>query len=647
MIKEVLTISDNFTQLSKAVMDHISKLNRGKETKRAYARCFDGLGKYLQEQEVNYTDEAAATWLTAINKPTGKTEFALFKAAVNKLNDLYLYGEIQTGHYDQSKTTAGRLCTAFQAVLEHLLSSVSEKAPATVSRYRIGCANILLRFQSRGIYILSGITYEDLLDEFSSTAIETYYVRTAHHVNLRMLLQFLYEQGTVPYGYTLFVDGMTMQKGYFWNNVSTGQLAVLKESLLDNRSTLNLTDFQRLQNSLYQEHFQAGYSGTALTRLRRVTNLFLLFMDMNQLVYTPAVGCVWLESVKPFIITKEYKPFRRILCLLEQRFYDNPFPLKSYFVFNETAYDRLPDWCLPQVNEFLAMKKGEGLAHSTIEMYRGGICRFCISIDLMGIASFKSLTPQVVKQFNLIDKHRTPEGKNAYNSRNRKFLQFLGETGSLSSPFLFLALPCVCAARDSLVITLTEEEQKKLRNLFRSENPVLSQRKKAMIQLGLYMGIQGSDIISMTFDDIDWENASIRVLQDKTDYEVVLPMPLPVANALFRYIMYERPGADTRNVFVRKSAPFSPLGKGACRLALADALPERNVPGSGFHAARKTFATNLLQSDVPPRHIAEALGQRGLTNVHRYLSLEEGRMRMCGLGLHEGNLAMKEGFFHE
>ena len=78
-----------------------------------------------------------------------------------------------------------------------------------------------------------------------------------------------------------------------------------------------------------------------------------------------------------------------------------------------------------------------------------------------------------------------------------------------------------------------------------------------MLQLGLYMGIRQSDITGLTIDDIDWDNASIRIAQDKTDYEVILPMPTPVANALFRYIMQERPDTDSRSIFIRRYAPLN------------------------------------------------------------------------------------------
>lgn len=74
-------------------------------------------------------------------------------------------------------------------------------------------------------------------------------------------------------------------------------------------------------------------------------------------------------------------------------------------------YKRLPDWCRPPVDSFLEMKKNEGWAASTINMYRSSVCRFCLGIHELGIRSFRSLDAKTIKQFNLNDTHRTPEGK--------------------------------------------------------------------------------------------------------------------------------------------------------------------------------------------------------------------------------------------
>lgn len=631
-----------FIELSEAVMEHIFLNNCGKETVRCYRECFENLGLYLAAKAVDYSPEQGRSWLSSAD--VYKTKFALYSAAVKKLDDLYLYGEIRKWHYDPDKTIAGRLSPEYRALLEGIKASIATLASDTIERHVRQCASILLRFQDSGINSICIIRYEDLFCEFYSSKDKPYHSKCAHHASLKLLLQYLYDQGLCPYGFTLFTDAMSKGTGCCWNKAPEGGLEELRA--VKNAGTLDLDGFLDMRDELYRAHSKEGYSGTALLGILRITNLLYLFMDMNGLRYCPAVGSVWLNSIKHGLDDKEFKHFRRIVCLLEKQFEGVVLDLKSAFVFKDTLYDRIPDWCRPVVDEFLRMKTAEGRAPSTIRMYKACVCRFCFAIGEMGAESFRTISAADVKRFNLNDRHATPAGKNAYNSRIKVFLQYLSENGLAENHFLFLALPCVCAARETLVMTLTKGEQERLRDIFQENDTAVSLRGKAMIQLGLYMGIRESDIISLTIDDIDWDNAAIRILQDKTDYEVALPMPVPVANALYRYIMKERPEMPARDIFIRKHAPFCKVGKGACRNELKKALPERSTPGSGFHVTRKTYATNLLDGDVTPQHVAEALGHRGLESVHRYLSLDERRMRLCGLSLAEKGLLMKGGFCH-
>ena len=56
----------DFKQLSEAVMAHITAQDRGKETRRSYLRCFAGLGSYLNEKGVVYSQEEASAWLSSV-----------------------------------------------------------------------------------------------------------------------------------------------------------------------------------------------------------------------------------------------------------------------------------------------------------------------------------------------------------------------------------------------------------------------------------------------------------------------------------------------------------------------------------------------------------------------------------------------------
>ena len=159
-----------------------------------------------------------------------------------------------------------------------------------------------------------------------------------------------------------------------------------------------------------------------------------------------------------------------------------------------------------------------------------------------------------------------------------------------------------------------------------------------MLLLGLKMGLRESDIVNLKFDDIDWDTQTIRFIQKKTLVEVNLPMPTSVGNALFRYITQERHSKNTPYIFLSESAPYTRVSRSACNRALDSVLPDRNVHGSGFHVTRKTFATQNLRSGVGAEVVGEALGQRGTASVHRYLSLDDERMKLCALTFEQNRI---------
>lgn len=161
------------------------------------------------------------------------------------------------------------------------------------------------------------------------------------------------------------------------------------------------------------------------------------------------------------------------------------------------------------------------------------------------------------------------------------------------------------------------------------------------------MGVRASDVVALPGGGIGWDGATVRFVQAKTGYEVDLPMPADVANAVYRHVVAERPESREESVFLRREAPPAPLDAGAAQRSLRKALPDRSIPGSGFHSLRKTFASNMLRGGAAPAQVAEALGHRGIGNVRKYLSLDEERMRLCAISLEESGLLLEGGFGDE
>ena len=123
------------------------------------------------------------------------------------------------------------------------------------------------------------------------------------------------------------------------------------------------------------------------------------------------------------------------------------------------------------------------------------------------------------------------------------------------------------------------------------------------------------------------------IIQEKTKTPLTLPMPVPVGNAIYRYIKEGRPRVRSDYVFIRHKAPYGKLSNKTCTIALWSVLPERRSVHGGFHVTRRTFATNILRSGAGAGDVMDTLGHTDPTSVMKYLSMDEDRMRLCPLSL--------------
>lgn len=613
------------------VMDFLGKNQYCDSIIKSNRRCFNQLEDFLSGKGMVYSPQNADDWYQSIIKSLSKSYKGYYKTALLKLQDVYETGEIQSVHQTKTYTV---LEEYWKSILdEYLLQQEEHLTSATVDNHKHMCARFLIYLQRNEVKDIAGITYEVIIRFYKEDIHRGRWGKVQLDGCITIFMRYLYKKGLVPYGFTVIIHYLTFGKAGFWKEISPDTHEKIRD-IIASAPTVTVSRLRDYQVISEKVHRKEGYSKTVVSTFRRAADLLLLFLDMNGYPYSPGIAELWFNDVRRLCGTEAFT-IRRGICLIAAYHESSALPVCSVFREKKRTFDLLPEWSKEAAYRYVSNKTKEGWALSTLNMIRSSICRLCNYLDRIGISNFKELEASHIKQFNLNDVHKTPAGKNAYNVRIRHFLLYLGLNGYLGNPMLFVALTRASAPKESIVVVLTEDEMATLNREFDADDSVLSLRKKAMLLLGLKMGMRGSDIVKLKSDDVDWNNASIRFVQDKTGVEVNLPMPLEVGNAIFRYIMEERSKKNNPSIFLSEKAPHKPVGRAVCHIALKTALPERNVPGSGFHVTRKTYATDLLKNGVGIMHVADALGQRGISSVHRYLSLDENRMKMCALSLEE------------
>ncbi len=197
----------------------------------------------------------------------------------------------------------------------------------------------------------------------------------------------------------------------------------------------------------------------------------------------------------------------------------------------------------------------------------------------------------------------------------RAFLRFLNFRGECRDD-LAIAIPAVAHWRLArLPRCLSAEEVKRLIDASDGTSPGRL-RDRAILLVLARLGLRSGDVAGLRLSDIDWNNATLQVT-GKGRYQVRLPLPQDVGDALLRYLDCRPVNVPTDHVFMRSNAPCRPFASGdGVSSVVKHALKRANIdaPAKGAHLLRHTAATEMLRNGVP-------LDQIGLVLRHRSIDM--------------------------
>jgi site-specific recombinase XerD len=145
-------------------------------------------------------------------------------------------------------------------------------------------------------------------------------------------------------------------------------------------------------------------------------------------------------------------------------------------------------------------------------------------------------------------------------------------------------------------------------------------RDRAILLLLARLGLRPGDVAQLRLDDIEWETGSMRV-SGKSRYEVRLPLPQDVGDAIAAYLGGRPSTCPSDHVFLRNIAPFRPFRKGDGISSVVKRLMQRAgivAPVKGAHVLRHTAATEMLRHGVPLEKIGLVLRHRGIDTTAHY-----------------------------
>ena len=197
----------------------------------------------------------------------------------------------------------------------------------------------------------------------------------------------------------------------------------------------------------------------------------------------------------------------------------------------------------------------------------------------------------------------------------RAFLRYLNFHGE-SRDDLALAIPAFAHWRlAKLPRCLAAEEVNRLIAACDGTDP-RRLRDRAIVLMLVRLGLRSGDVAQLRLTDIDWNSGTLQVT-GKGRYQVRLPLPQDVGDAVVRYLERRPTYIDTDHVFIRSNAPHRPFASGdgvssVVKHALQRARIETTAKGA--HLLRHTAATEMLRNGVP-------LEQAGLVLRHRSIDM--------------------------
>src|SRR5699024_2887465 len=105
----------------------------------------------------------------------------------------------------------------------------------------------------------------------------------------------------------------------------------------------------------------------------------------------------------------------------------------------------------------------------------------------------------------------------------------------------------------------------------------ISFRTRAIGTLLVYTGLRSVDIANLKLEDIDWENDTIKIIQSKTSNPLELPMEAMIGNALYSYIIHERPKSEQPFIFLKNKHDDAVIGSSAVSIAVNKIMDAANI----------------------------------------------------------------------
>lgn len=277
-------------------------------------------------------------------------------------------------------------------------------------------------------------------------------------------------------------------------------------------------------------------------------------------------------------------------------------------------------------------------AYNTLRHKITNVSLFLTYLENNNITTLKKLDKQNVYSYiQLYDKY---DHVLSYKDRNkldiRLFLNWAFDN-NYSKYSGNMVLPKIIWHRRTTIRTYyTRDEITRLLNVI-DRRTKKGKEDYLIVSLICYLGLRISDVVHLKISDIDFNENTIKIIQNKTDEILYLPLIEQIKYPLLDYLKNVRPNeAESDYIFVKQNKPYEHnvklvLHNYMIRRYLIKAGVNINGRKAGFHSLRHSFSTMLLNEDVSLYSISKILGHRKIDTTMLYLDIDTSKLRELAL----------------
>ena len=166
----------------------------------------------------------------------------------------------------------------------------------------------------------------------------------------------------------------------------------------------------------------------------------------------------------------------------------------------------------------------------------------------------------------------------------------------------------------------------------------IKKRNHVMFLLAIKLGLRKSDILNLKFENIDWSNNKINIIQMKNKNPLTLPLTKEIGWALIDYLKTARPKSNSNFVFTAHKPPFEKLINPSFEIkeiAKKAGIDLSSKNKKGIHSFRFSLATQMLNKQTPLDIISSVLGHTNKNSTNIYLRVDYHNLRKCCLEVSE------------